>query len=255
MANKFKEWVNIDNISNVQTYDEFSNDSQRNEGFKAGEIASSKRINSALRQANLVACALMNVVAPNNEDVDLTSSVSDVKTILENGLKDIKVNNAINSDKIQNKELSSSNEILFGNYILRREKLLWNNDNGGDSIEYAYPENVSALNKTFRLEFTIEDMNSNLYISQILSCEFKIKYDNTNSLFRIFDMGYFKKNVELPKLDKYIQDTIYLSLEKENSVSNRLIFSGESITYNPDTGDAIVFSDHEFKFYNLYEIV
>jgi len=72
---RFSVWIDTPTAgSNVQDYSTFSGDFQRTNGFALGGIASSIRVNSALRQANLVAVALVNSIIPNTQ-LDLTSSV------------------------------------------------------------------------------------------------------------------------------------------------------------------------------------
>lgn len=78
MATKFKVWIdNPTQGTNVQSYSDFVSDTQRSSGFSVGNVASSIRVNSALRQANLVTAALMDALLPNSE-LDLTSSVADL---------------------------------------------------------------------------------------------------------------------------------------------------------------------------------
>lgn len=78
MATKFKVWIdNPAEGTNVQSYSDFVSDTQRSVGFSVGNVASSIRVNSALRQANLVTAALMDVLLPNSS-LDLTSSVNEV---------------------------------------------------------------------------------------------------------------------------------------------------------------------------------
>lgn len=86
MANKFENWIDNNIESNTQNYSTFLNDSQRQAGFQSGEPASSIRVNSALRQANLVVCALMDVLAPNNQTIDLQSSREDVAQVISAAL-------------------------------------------------------------------------------------------------------------------------------------------------------------------------
>lgn len=83
MANKFLNFVDDRNINATQSYEDFANDSQRKQGFKSGDPASSIRVNTALRQANLVAKALMDVVAPNNQSVDFRSKSSDIALLIQ----------------------------------------------------------------------------------------------------------------------------------------------------------------------------
>ena len=81
MASKFKIWVDDTHLNNVQSYDVFASDGQRTAGFVGGTPASSIRVNTALRQANLVACALMELV-DSTGTVDFRNKVSDVQTLI-----------------------------------------------------------------------------------------------------------------------------------------------------------------------------
>lgn len=58
----FNTWVNDGNLDTILSDAGFRDDSQRATGFISGTPASSIRVNSALRQANLVACALMDAI-------------------------------------------------------------------------------------------------------------------------------------------------------------------------------------------------
>ena len=79
MATKFKVWIdNPSQGTNIQSYADFVSDTQRLAGFSAGTVASSIRVNSVLRQANLVAVAFMDAILPNSE-LDLTSSPTSVR--------------------------------------------------------------------------------------------------------------------------------------------------------------------------------
>lgn len=80
MAN-FYPWIDTSN-TNVMSANDFKNDSQRTTGFEAGQAASSKRVNSALRQANLFVAALANVILGNDTTLNLTSSLNAVQTKL-----------------------------------------------------------------------------------------------------------------------------------------------------------------------------
>lgn len=80
MAN-FYPWIDAAN-DNVMSASDFANDDQRKNGFQAGQAASSSRVNSALRQANLFVAALAELVLANDTTLNLTSSVDAVKTAL-----------------------------------------------------------------------------------------------------------------------------------------------------------------------------
>lgn len=80
---KFRIWVDDSNLDKVMGFDQFDTDTQRQAGFTGGTPASSIRVNTALRQANLVACALMNIVDTANT-TDFRSSVATVQSLLSN---------------------------------------------------------------------------------------------------------------------------------------------------------------------------
>lgn len=103
MANKFKLWCENLSETNVKNYTDFEENEQRKNGFLPGTLASSSLVNSALRQSNLIACALMNILAPDNNNLDLRSSVTDTQTVVESGLKAVKVNNSTSSDNVTTK--------------------------------------------------------------------------------------------------------------------------------------------------------
>lgn len=76
---KFYVWVDDPQTSSsTQTSTEFANEPQRKQGFQANEVISSKKVNTAVRQANLVAVALMEALSPSNTTLDVNSSVADV---------------------------------------------------------------------------------------------------------------------------------------------------------------------------------
>ena len=81
MAN-FYPWIDTAN-DNVMSVSDFADDAQRKSGFQAGQAASSIRVNSGLRQANLFVAALAEVVLASNTSLNLTSSV----TALANALR------------------------------------------------------------------------------------------------------------------------------------------------------------------------
>lgn len=90
MANNFKPWVDTPTTGqNVQDYTTFGNDDERIEGFKAGERASAIRVNSALRQANVVVAAFMQMcdeIKALPTDLSLSSTVTAVKTAIKASL-------------------------------------------------------------------------------------------------------------------------------------------------------------------------
>lgn len=110
MASKFKIWVDEDHLDNVQSYSAFEGDNQRKAGFLPGTPASSLRVNTALRQANLIACALMEIADPDGT-VDFRNNVNDVKDLITNYL----TNNFGSKAKVD-ENYNSIFKILSGEY-------------------------------------------------------------------------------------------------------------------------------------------
>lgn len=109
MASKFKIWVDDNHLDNVMSYSAFESDSQRTAGFTGGTPASSIRVNSAIRQANLIACALMELADPTGT-ADFRSSVSSIQTLLSTYLTTkLKVANAVLADKATNADVTNLN--------------------------------------------------------------------------------------------------------------------------------------------------
>lgn len=84
MATRFGVWIDTPNTGesgNVMSYSAFASDTQRASGFMSGTIASSIRMNTALRQATLVTAALMNAIAPDST-LDMNSSLADLTNFL-----------------------------------------------------------------------------------------------------------------------------------------------------------------------------
>ena len=68
----FQLWVDDNQTeigTNILSEINYTNLTQRQEGFKAGQTASAINVNSGLRQANLVACALMDALNITNESL------------------------------------------------------------------------------------------------------------------------------------------------------------------------------------------
>ena len=106
MANKFVVWIPTPTVNtNIQSQETFAGDEQTRDGFEAGHPASAIRVNTAIRQANLVACALMNVLIPDNNTLSVESSVGDLTTELLKHLSvDLNLINGTGSKSIRNKD-------------------------------------------------------------------------------------------------------------------------------------------------------
>ena len=86
MANKFVPWIDeVEPGTTTQEQSVFADDSQRINGFVAGDPASAIRVNSALRQANVVVAALMQLAdeLKTLPDIDLNSQVSAISAALK----------------------------------------------------------------------------------------------------------------------------------------------------------------------------
>lgn len=83
----FNLWIDDANLSsgtNVQSAPDFSSDAQRSGGFSANQPSSAIRVNSALRQSNLVVCALMDAL--NITDKNLLTTRSELSSAISNKL-------------------------------------------------------------------------------------------------------------------------------------------------------------------------
>lgn len=83
----FNLWIDDANLSsgtNVQSAPDFSSDAQRSGGFSANQPSSAIRVNSALRQSNLVVCALMDAL--NITDKNLLTTRSELSSVISNKL-------------------------------------------------------------------------------------------------------------------------------------------------------------------------
>lgn len=87
MANNFKPWVDSPIAGQqVQSASVFATDAQRVDGFKAGDPASALRVNSALRQANIVVAGLMQMcddIKTLPDGLSLMSTVTQVKNAIK----------------------------------------------------------------------------------------------------------------------------------------------------------------------------
>ena len=84
MANAFRPWIDDANvtIANVQPGATFISDSERENGFSAGNPASSIRVNTALREATLVATALVNLLGSAGDNFDAMTTLTDMENAL-----------------------------------------------------------------------------------------------------------------------------------------------------------------------------
>lgn len=91
MASNFQVWIDSATDDNTMSSADLSSDSQRANGFQPSQPASSKRVNSMLRQSSLVSAALMDIIDPTGTTT-LRSSKSDVETLMTNYFESISSN-------------------------------------------------------------------------------------------------------------------------------------------------------------------
>ena len=71
----FQLWVDDDSRgTSVLSESDFASLTQRRNGFEAGQTASARNVNSGLRQANLVACAIMDALSITNKSLQTARS-------------------------------------------------------------------------------------------------------------------------------------------------------------------------------------
>ena len=84
MATRFSVWIdNPVTGTNIQSYSNFANDSQRKSGFSAGTPASSIRVNTALRETTLFTTGFMKAFF-DTSTLDPSSTVAQMATALSN---------------------------------------------------------------------------------------------------------------------------------------------------------------------------
>ena len=134
MANNFKPWVDLPTAGQqVQSASVFATDTQRVDGFKAGDPASALRVNSALRQANIVVAGLMQMcddIKTLPDGLSLTSTVAQVKNAIKAAI-----------DQLDNTVLASAKsyidtrEIVINGKITNVQNQVTSNKNSLNALE------------------------------------------------------------------------------------------------------------------------
>ena len=140
MANRFILWA--ENGTNIQSYTEFLNDDQRQAGFQSGTPASSSRVNTALRQANLVSAALMNALMPSDNTLDFTKDLETVTNAINTSLNTRITNTVVNNSANAENATNATNVVTDGN---DKRQLTLNSDNTltiNSNQQYASDVNV-----------------------------------------------------------------------------------------------------------------
>lgn len=175
MANNFKPWVDSPIAGQeVQSASVFASDIQRIEGFKAGDPASALRINSALRQANLVICALMQMcddIQTLPEDLTLLSTTTAVKNAIKAAID--KLDQAILTSSKQYTD-SAASEI--DTEIRNLQNQITTNKNNIDANSTAIEQRVTidAFNTALAQKQDKGDYATNSAVETLLKQYFKI---------------------------------------------------------------------------------
>lgn len=148
MANNFKPWVDSPIAGQqVQSASVFATDAQRVDGFKAGDPASALRVNSALRQANIVVAGLMQMcddikTLPNG--LSLMSTVTQVKNAIKAAIDQLDATVLASA-----KSYTDTREGVINGKLTDKQNQITSNKNRLDALELQVDnleDEVAALN-------------------------------------------------------------------------------------------------------------
>lgn len=148
MANNFKPWVDSPTAGQqVQSASVFATDAQRVDGFKAGDPASALRVNSALRQANIVVAGLMQMcddikTLPNG--LSLMSTVTQVKNAIKAAIDQLDATVLASA-----KSYTDTREGVINDKLTDKQNQITSNKNRLDALEPRVDnleDEVAALN-------------------------------------------------------------------------------------------------------------
>lgn len=149
MASKFIVWVDDGSAtSNTYDYDNYNSNNQRKIGFQPNNTASSKLMNTALRQSTLITAALMNAVLPNNTSLTHQSTLSAITNALQNAFPfNLKVRSGQNQFyMIGNTVVENSTVLGYSNKCAGLRHFIYgysNNTNGTDN--FVFGQNLSVM--------------------------------------------------------------------------------------------------------------
>lgn len=148
MANNFKPWVDSPTAGQqVQSASVFATDAQRVDGFKAGDPASALRVNSALRQANIVVAGLMQMcddIKTLPEGLSLTSTVTQVKNAIKAAIDQLDATVLASA-----KSYTDTREGVINGKLTDKQNQITSNKNRLDALEPHVDnleDEVAALN-------------------------------------------------------------------------------------------------------------
>lgn len=148
MANNFKPWVDSPTAGQqVQSASVFASDAQRADGFKAGDPASALRVNSALRQANLVIAGLMQMcdeIKTLPDGLSLMSTVTQVKNAIKAAIDQLDATVLASA-----KSYTDTREGVINGKLTDKQNQITSNKNRLDALEPRVDDledEVAALN-------------------------------------------------------------------------------------------------------------
>lgn len=149
MANNFKPWVDSPTAGQqVQSASVFATDAQRVDGFKAGDPASALRVNSALRQANIVVAGLMQMcddIKTLPDGLSLTSTVTQVKNAIKAAIDQLDATVLASA-----KSYTDTREGVINGKLTDKQNQITSNKNRLDVLEPRVDDledEVAALNR------------------------------------------------------------------------------------------------------------
>lgn len=134
MANNFKPWVDSPTAGQqVQSASVFATDAQRVDGFKAGDPASALRVNSALRQANIVVAGLMQMcddIKTLPDGLSLMSTVTQVKNAIKAAIDQLDATVLASA-----KSYTDTREGVINDKLTDKQNQITSNKNRLDALE------------------------------------------------------------------------------------------------------------------------
>lgn len=230
---KFKVWIDSPVTgTNIQSYGTFDSDSQRSNGFVAGTSSSAIRVNTGLRQANLVVAALMDLVNDNNLSVE--SSVSDVSSSLNNYFTGLSVNNV--TTKINNKniiDIFESNGTTVKNATNATAATNVTTNINSKAITSIFESNGTTVKKSTEAEYASSDHTKGTIDTRIDTNKTNI----TNITNGTTPVSVKKYDGTMVQLTQTVDDTLKLG----NSVipQYKLIWSGSVTPTDQNFGTSL----------------
>lgn len=193
MANNFKAWIDAPVTGQqIQSAAVFAMDTQRTNGFNAGDPASAIRVNSALRQANVVVAALMKMcddisTLPNG--LGLASTINDIAAAIRKAI-DVLDTNVLKAAK---EYANSLNGATTGN-IDKLQIAINTNTNNINSANTKITANTNSINilngKVATAEKNISDNSTQINTNKSNIATNKAAIDKN-----AFDIGSVRNSV------------------------------------------------------------